>query len=229
MIGIHILPEQRDLSRAQGHQALGFRNHGGGGAGIFRAARVRHHAEGTEFVAAFLHGQERGHALRRGLFRQMIEFPIHREFGFNHSAGRAGGTRHHLRQAVIALGAEHNIHPRRAGSDFRPFRLRDTARHRDNHLPATRHLGFAQPAEIGKHLLGRFFADMAGIEDDHIGILRRLRWRIAKGCEHIGHARTVINIHLAAPGADQKPLPGRGAGCISHGNKPLPPQGSGAK
>ena len=159
----------------------------------------------------------------------MIEFPIHREFGFDHGTRRAGGTRHHLRQAVIGLRPQHNIHPGRAGGDFRPFRLGHTARHRDNHLPAARNLGLPQAAQIGKHLLGRFFADVAGIENDHIGILRHFRRRIAKRREHIRHARAVIDIHLAAPGADQKPLPGRGAGCITHGKKPLTPQDSGAK
>ena len=159
----------------------------------------------------------------------MIEFPIHREFGFDHRARSAGGTRHHFRQAVIGLRPQHNIHPGRAGGDFRPFRLGHTARHRNNHLPAARNLGLPQAAKVREHLLGRFFADMAGIEDDHIGILRHFRWRIAKRRQHIRHARAVIDIHLAAPGADQKPLPGRGAGCISHGNKPLTPQDSGAK
>src|SRR6185295_11235187 len=72
-ISIHILAEQCDLADATLHKSAGFRFDLRDGPRILRAARVRHHAEGTELVATFLHGQKS----RRSLCsrdRQRIEF-----------------------------------------------------------------------------------------------------------------------------------------------------------
>jgi len=59
-------------------------------ARYFRAARIRHHAEGAELVAAFLHRDERGDAARadRGGLRrrQKAEFVLDREFGLQRAA-----------------------------------------------------------------------------------------------------------------------------------------------
>jgi hypothetical protein len=44
-----------------------------------------------------------------------------------------------------------------------------------------------------------FFPNRAGVEQDDVGVLRRLRFDHAIGRrQHIGHARRVVLIHLAA-------------------------------
>ena len=71
---------------------------------------------------------------------------------------------------------------------------------------ARRSLQPAQPAELGEHLLRRLVADMAGVEDHHVGALRHRRRRVAERRQHIGHPRAVIHVHLAAPGDDVQTL-----------------------
>ena len=55
---VHILAKQRDFLGACIDQRLGLIDQFGPAARDFGAARVRHHAIGAEFVAAFLHRQE---------------------------------------------------------------------------------------------------------------------------------------------------------------------------
>ena len=59
--------------------------------------------------------------------------------------------------------------------DLRALGLGDAAGDRDDHAPAAPLLGglqAAQAAELGKHLLRRLLADVAGVEDHHVGVLR---------------------------------------------------------
>ena len=203
MPGIHVLAEQGDLSRALRHQPAGLCQHGGGGAAGFGAACVRHHAERTEFVAAFLNGQKRGDALGGGCFRQKVEFLFGGKIGFDHGAAGTGGLRDHFRQPVIGLRTQHNVHIRRARKDLRTFRLRHTASHSEDHLfPGclTRQLQQPQAAEFGKHLFRRLVPDMAGVQDHHIGLIGCVDRRIPKRRQNILHPQAVIHVHLAAPG-----------------------------
>ena len=60
VIGVDVLTEQRDLSRAGVDQTLRLLEDVGDGTRIFGAARIGHHAESAEAVAPFLDGEERG-------------------------------------------------------------------------------------------------------------------------------------------------------------------------
>ena len=203
MPGIHVLPEQGDLARALRHQPAGFRQHRDGGAARLGAARVGHHAERAELVAALLDGQERGHALGGRGLRQEVEFLFGGEIGLDHRPAGARRLGDHFRQPVIGLRAEHDVHIRCAGQDFRAFRLRDAAGHGQDHLPPGRlafQLQQSQPAQFGKHLLRRLVADMAGVQDHHVGLIRRVGRGIAQRCQHVLHAQAVIHVHLATPG-----------------------------
>ena len=62
--GVDVLAEQRDLAHAGLGQPLGLGDDLRDRARDFRAARIGHHAEGAELVAAFLHGEEGGDAAR---------------------------------------------------------------------------------------------------------------------------------------------------------------------
>ena len=47
---------------------------------------------------------------------------------------------------------------------------------------------------------------MAGVEDDEIGVFDGLRFGEPFGCQNIGHALRVIDIHLTAIGLDENAL-----------------------
>src|SRR6185437_2153898 len=53
MVGVDVLAQQRDLARAEFDETPRLRDDGVGRPRIFRAARIRHDAEGAEFVTAF--------------------------------------------------------------------------------------------------------------------------------------------------------------------------------
>ena len=63
-------------------------------------------------------------------------------------------------------------------------------------------LEHADPAELGIDLLGRLLADMAGVEDDEIGVLGVGGLGKALGCERVRHTMGIVDVHLAAEGLD---------------------------
>jgi hypothetical protein len=108
---------------------------------------------------------------------------------------------------VIGLRAEHQIHLRRPPKNLRAFGLRDTARNRDHHVLARRGLVVLEPAQtaqLGEHLLGRLFANVTGIEDDHVGAPRAVHRGIAERCQDVRHTRGVVDVHLTTVGFDEK-------------------------
>ena len=103
----------------------------------------------------------------------------------------------------------------------------DAACNGDQHLrtlPGPVVLHPADLAQFGIDLLGRLLADVAGVEDDEIRILRRGRLGIAQRPEHIAHALAVIDVHLAAIGLDEDLLGG-----VIHGQMGLADFGRGVK
>ena len=75
---------------------------------------------------------------------------------------------------MIALRADHDVDHRRAAHDLPTLGLRHAARDRDLHRAALARgfvLGDAQPAELGIDLFGGLLADMAGVEDDEVGVI----------------------------------------------------------
>ncbi len=183
-------------------------------AAHLRPARVRHDAEAAEFVAALLDRQESAEALRHRRLRQEVEFLFRREIGVDDRAGvppihSPRGAGHHLRQSMIGLRPQHDVDERRSRQDLRPLGLRDTTRHRQDHPPASRRarlLDQPQPAEFGKHLLRRAVANVAGVENDHVGVVRRPHRDIPQRRQHIRHSPAVIHVHLATPGDDVQTL-----------------------
>ena len=205
--GVDVLADQGELAHAGLSQGAGLVHDALHRARELRAARVGHHAEGAELVAALLHGEEGGHAARQraGAVRrgQMAELVVDRELGVDHAA--AFGPAQQLGQAVIALGADHEINGGLAPLYLGAFRLRHAAGDHDpGGFPrggalAAQH---AQLAKLGVDLLGRLLADMAGVEHDQvrIGLIGGLP--VALGRQEIGHALPVIDVHLAAIGLD---------------------------
>ena len=207
VIGVDVLADQRDLADAGVGQPLRLGDDLGDRPRHFGAARVGHDAEGAELVAAFLHGDEGRHAAladRRAARRgEMVELVLDRKFGVDHLA--VLGARQHLRQPVIALRPDHEIDRGRAAEDLLAFGLRDAAGDRDRHVASLRRrvlLQHAHAAELGIDLLGRLLADVAGVEDDEVGVVRRRGLDEALGRQRVRHTMRIVDVHLAAVGLD---------------------------
>ena len=72
-------------------------------------------------------------------------------------------------------------------------------------LPALRRalLDLADAAEVGIDLLGRLLADVAGVEEDDVGVLDRRRLGEAVRRQQLRHALGVVDVHLAAERLDE--------------------------
>ena len=206
VVGVDVLAEQRHLAHAKGRKPLDFLNDLMGGARDLCAARIGHHAECAELVAAFLHGDEGAEAARANFFRggigEMVEFVLNGKFRVHHPRAIARAAQE-VRQAMVVLRAHHQIDGGLAAQDLGALRLGDTTGDRDLGVDAARGALLFQQANLAKlrkDLLGGMFADMAGVEHDEIGALHHRRFLIAFFRKHIGHARGVIDIHLTAVG-----------------------------
>ena len=207
VIGVDVLAEQRDLADAGIGQALRLGDDRGDRPRHLGAARVGHDAERAELVAAFLHGDEGRHAAladRGAAGRgELAELVLDRKLGVENLAVRGAGQ--HLRQPVIALRPDHEIDPGRAAEDLLAFGLRDAAGDGDRHVAPLRCrvlFQHAHAAEFGIDLLGRLLADVAGVEDDEVGVVRRRGLGEALGGQRVRHTMRIVDVHLAAVGLD---------------------------
>ena len=192
MVGVDVLPNQRDLAHACIGETLRFGNDAHSRSRDFRAARIRHHAEGAEFVASFLDGDKRRNAacadfafFRRG---EMLELVFDRKFRVDDRA--VVGACDQVWQPVIVLRTNDEIDGFLAADDFLAFGLRDTTGDRDFHIAAfacSLFLHLAQAAEFRINLLGGALANMTGVEDDEVRAIRALRLRVAGFRQGVRH------------------------------------------
>ena len=96
---------------------------------------------------------------------------------------------------MIGLWADYNVDFGRSAADFTAFGLRDAASHGDNGASP---ILAAQAANFRIDLFRRLFADMAGIENDEVGIRLLVSLRHTLTFKHFGHAFAIIDVHLAA-------------------------------
>ena len=104
-------------------------------------------------------------------------------------------------QAMVTLRTDDNIDHRRTPDDFRPLRLSHATGDSNTRfapLLCSFILDDTQSTQLGINLFRSFLAYMACIQNDEISILRAICFGIAFRCEHICHARCVIDVHLAA-------------------------------
>ena len=174
----------------------------------FGAARVGHDTERAEFVAAFLHRDKSRNAARANCRRarcgEVIELVVNRKIGVDRGAVPLG-ARQQVGQAMITLRAEHQIDRGRAADNFFALGLRHAAGDCDDHpapLRNRRLFQTAHTAKLGVDLLGRLLADMAGVEDDQVGIVGARSLDVASRRQGVGHAPRIINVHLAAERLD---------------------------
>ena len=205
MIRVHVLAQERELARARFDEPARFLEDVGDGARILQPARVGHHAEGTELVAPFLNGEKRGRTPRRRLPGQRIEPGFDGKRGIDD--GAPFGLGDHVGKPVVRLGTEHDIDPGRSTTDLLPFGLRDAPGHGEHHGAAVllpRALEGAQTAQLGVHLLRRLLADMARVQNDHVGARGTIHGRIAQRRQNIRHAGGVVDVHLTTVGLDEE-------------------------
>src|ERR1700722_17755184 len=211
MIGVDVLPKQRDLAAAGARESRDLVKNGAGRPRGLGAAGVRHDAKRAELVAAFLHGDEgRNAAPTNGVEsgrRKLRELVLGGEVGV-HDPGTDARLAQKPRQAMIALWADDDIDRRLAAQDLRPLRLGDTAgddqHRRPAHLAAL-FLEFAQLAELGKDFLRRAFADMASVENDEVGVLDPRGLGISRLAGEVAHPLGIIDVHLASELLDEPP------------------------
>ena len=106
---------------------------------------------------------------------------------------------------MIILRADHQIDVPRAADDFLAFRLRDATGDCDHHaaaVPRRRLLHLADAADLGIDLLRRFLADVAGIQDDEVGVLGTCGLGEPGGRQRVRHTMGIVDVHLAAEGFD---------------------------
>jgi hypothetical protein len=211
VIGVDVLPEQRDLAHAGAGEAGNLVDDRANRTRGLGAAGIGHDAERAELVAALLHGHERRDAAtanRAGRADgKMSKLVLGREVGGD-DAGPQARFAHELRQAMITLRTDHDIDRRLAAQDFRSLGLRYATgddQRRPPPPPAALVFEFAQLAELGIDLLRRPFADMAGVEDDEIGVLDRMSLAVALFGRNIRHSLGVVDVHLASERLDEHP------------------------
>ncbi len=208
VIGVDVLADQRDLADPGRRQMLDFGEDFLHRPRDFRAARIGHDAEGAELVTTLLHGDESGNAARadchRARRREVIEFVVGRELGVDGFAA-AFRARQQFREPVIILRPEDQIDYGRTADDLFTFGLRDTAGDGHDNVAALSG-GFvfhhAHAAEFRIDLLGGLLADIAGIEDDEIGVFGGGCLDIAFRRQGIRHTTRVVDVHLATIGFD---------------------------
>ena len=109
---------------------------------------------------------------------------------------------------MIALRTDDDVDRRLTAQDFRPFGLGDTAGDDQRRPPASLapfFLELTQLAEFRIDFLGRPFADVAGVENDEIGILDPGRLAVSLLSRDVGHSLGVVDVHLASERLDERP------------------------
>ncbi|MGY3630616.1 hypothetical protein ACVWWI_007547 [Bradyrhizobium sp. USDA 3686] len=204
VIGVDVLSDQRELAHAVLGEPLHVVDDLCHRPRDFRATRVRHDAEGAELVAAFLHRDESGNAAgadRAGLgLGQEAELVLSREFGLDGAAFIAGALQQ-LRQMMIALRSHHDVDRGCTAHDLLALGLCHAACDRDLHgTPVARGgvLGDAQAAELRIDLFRGLLADMAGVEDDEVGVISAGRLHESFRGQRVHHALGIVDVHLAA-------------------------------
>ena len=202
MIGIDVLTQQGDFAHAAFYQFARFGQHAGRGARDFGPAGIGHHAEGAEFVAAFLHRQKRRRRTRRfAAAFQLFEFILFGEIRIKRGFARAH-ARLHRGKAVIGLRPHDQIDGRLTAHDLGPFGLRHAACDANLQI-GVQFLKRLQAAQFGIDFFCCLFTDVTGVQQDHIGVSCGLCLDVVIA-QRLGHTFTVVDIHLAAVGLDEQ-------------------------
>jgi len=161
---------QHDLAHTLARERAHFLEHRIEAATDFIAARIGHDAEAA-ILAAALHDRDVSARALGARLGQRIEFLDLGEAHIDHRACVPLELIDHLRQPMKGLGAEHQIHERRARDDGLALLARHAAADPDDER---RSLRFELPPlpEQRVHLVLRLLAHRAGVHEQHIGLRR---------------------------------------------------------
>ena len=200
-VGVDVLAQQVDLAHALSGQAHHFHQHVLERAADLGTTGVGHHAEAAVLAAAFHDRDKRARALGARL-GQAVELLDLREADVHLRPVLLAAGADQLRQPVQGLRAEHQVHVRRALDDRLAFLRRHAAADADQHRLAVL-LQRLPAAQLAEDLLLRLLADRAGVDQHNIRFFDVVgQLQAFGGGQHIGHARGVVLVHLAAVGLD---------------------------
>ena len=209
-VGVDILAEQRELARACLDEAARLGDDRCCWTRRLGAPGVRHDAERAELVTALLDREESRDARQgRQLLGQTVELAFQRKVGVEHARLRARPPVQQLGESMVSLRTDHDVDEGGPLEHGLAFGLGYTTCDADQHV----HAAFApplaqtpQPAELGIHLLGSLFPDVARVQDDEIGVIGGIGGGIAMRHQRIRHPGGIIHVHLAAVGLDEQLL-----------------------
>ena len=203
VIGVHVLTKQSDFPHAPFDQITRLVKHAPSRPADLCSACIGHHAKGTELVTALLHGQEcRRTAFGLWAFFQVIELVLFGELGVERLFPVARLC-FKLRQAVVALRANDQIDQRLPAHDLFAFGLSDAAGDANLQIGVLCLEGLV-PTEFRVDLFRSFLADVAGVQQDHVGVVSGFRFDVALTSQGLCHALRVVDVHLAPIGFDKQ-------------------------
>ena len=206
VVGVDVLAEQRDLAHARGDQPRASATTAATGARTRRRAyrARRRRCRTCRSPPARTGRRTTPRAARRG--RQVVELVLGRGTRCRPRARRAR-LGEQLRQAMVALRPDDDVdrgRARRMISAPSACATQPATTMRDRARRGALLLEHAQPAELGKDLFRRLFADVAGIEDDDVRVFDRVgRGDSPARPGSDSHAGGIVGVHLAAVGFDE--------------------------
>ena len=205
-VGVDVLAEQRDLDDAVGGQPADLVDEIVERTADLDTPHRRHDAERAAVVAADLDRDPRRVALPRGgpaaptgTVRGRRPPPPSR-ISVTRSVG--AGFVQQLGRPVHVVGAEHDVDVRRPPADRVTVLLGQAAADHDLEVGAGR-FERLEVAERAVELVVGVLADAAGVEHDHVGLVRPLGGLQTVGLEQAGDALGVVLVHLAPEGANE--------------------------
>ncbi len=199
-IRVDVLPNQGDLARPQLGEGPELREDARGLPTSLSPPHVGHDAVRAEVIAAPHDAHELGERRlgKSGPFLVRLA-GVDARVDTLHALGRRGD---HVRQAIVAVGADDKVH---AGAGPRQ-RVPKPLGHAPHH--AEDRAGGHETAEVRETSQGpplRALPDAAGVDDDGVGLGGALDERVAALGEHRPDHLGVVLVHLAAVCLDVDP------------------------
>ena len=219
-VGVHVLPEERDLAIARAHQLLDLVEDLLERPRDLLATRRRHDAVGALLVAAFHDRHERRDAARPVVGRRPAVERPHLPVDREDPGARAeppllaalGDAGQEIRQIVDLRRPRHQVDLRQAAEDLLALRLGHAAEDAQDEARALALELLHEPHLPERALLG-VGADRAGIEEDDVRLLLAFDDGVALGHEHSEDLLGVPLVHLAAVGLEVHRLGHGGPDC----------------
>ena len=199
-IRVDVLPEQRHLDDALGDERLDLGEHVTGSAILLLAAQTRHDAERARVVAPH-RDRDPGGVRRFAPARQRRGEDRQRLLDLDLSLGIDAGALEQHRERADVVSAEDHIDPGGTAYDLAAILLRHAATDGDLHSGVAV-LDRLEVPEVAIETVVGVLSHGAGVEHDHVGLRALVRPYVARVLEQAREPLGVVDVHLAAVGAD---------------------------